>query len=59
MLRHHQGGKFMQYAADHAANPVVGNFAGKMLEAQTSEASVMTQLLALRGAQPLPFTPPS
>ncbi len=60
MLRHHQGGKtMMQYAADRAANPIVANFAGKMLEAQTSEATVMTQMLALRGAQPLPFTPPS
>ncbi len=55
MIRHHQGGAgMMQYAAEHATLPVVRNFADKMLQAQTAEISVMTQMLAERGAQPLP-----
>ena len=44
----------MRYAAEHATNPVVRNFAGKMADSQDSEISVMTQMLAARGAQPLP-----
>lgn len=56
MLRHHEGGASMlQYAADHASNPIVANFAYKMVVAQTGEISVMKQMLAQRGAQPLPF----
>ncbi len=59
MVRHHQGGApMMSYAADHAASPVVKNFAGKMLESQTSEVSVMTQMLQARGAAPLAATAP-
>ncbi len=55
MIRHHQGGApMMQYAAEHATNPVVRNFAGKMAQSQSAEISVMTQMLALRGAEPLP-----
>ncbi len=55
MIRHHQGGApMMQYAADHATNAVVRNFASKMALSQSSEISVMTQMLAERGAQPLP-----
>jgi uncharacterized protein (DUF305 family) len=55
MVRHHQGGApMMTYAAEYATNPVVRNFASKMADAQTSEISVMTQMLAERGAQPLP-----
>jgi len=55
MVRHHQGGQpMMRYAAEHATNPVVRNFAGKMADSQDSEVSVMTQMLAARGAQPLP-----
>ena len=55
MIRHHQGGAgMMQYAAEHATLPVVRNFADKMLQAQTAEISVMTQMLAERGAEPLP-----
>jgi hypothetical protein len=55
MVRHHQGGQpMMQYAAQHATNPVVRNFAQKMADAQDSEISVMTQMLAERGAQPIP-----
>jgi uncharacterized protein (DUF305 family) len=60
MIRHHEGGAaMMSYAADHAASPVVRNFASKMLESQTSEIGVMTGMLTARGAQPLPFTPPT
>lgn len=59
MIRHHQGGAAMtQYAAAHASLPVVRNFAGKMLNAQANEISLMTQMLQERKAQPLPFTPP-
>jgi uncharacterized protein (DUF305 family) len=55
MIRHHQGGvPMMQDAADHAGNPIVRNFAGKMLETQQSEIAVMTQMLQQRGAEPLP-----
>ena len=55
MVRHHQGGAgMMQDAAAHAASPVVRNFAAQMLTAQTSEIAVMTQMLELRGAEPLP-----
>jgi uncharacterized protein (DUF305 family) len=55
MIRHHQGGlPMMHYAAAHASSPVVRNFAGKMADSQDSEISVMTQMLAARGAQPLP-----
>lgn len=60
MIRHHQGGAaMMTYAANHAASPVVQNFASKMLESQESEIGVMTGMLTARGAQPLPFTAPT
>ena len=55
MVRHHQGGAgMMQYAAEHATNAVVRNFASKMALSQSAEISVMTQMLAERGAEPLP-----
>ncbi len=55
MIRHHQGGTpMMAYAAEHAMNPVVRNFATKMAQSQAAEISVMTQMLAERGAEPLP-----
>ncbi|MCE0765192.1 DUF305 domain-containing protein [Pseudonocardia kujensis] len=55
MLRHHLGGADMlQYAAGHAALPEVRNLAAQALSAQTSEVDLMRQLLAARGAQPLP-----
>ncbi len=55
MIRHHQGGApMMEYAAEHANNPVVRNFAGKMAQTQAAEVAVMTQMLAERGASPLP-----
>ncbi|MGZ6806001.1 MAG: DUF305 domain-containing protein [Mycobacteriaceae bacterium] len=56
MLRHHQGGAGMlSYAADHAVEPVVKNFAKQAAAAQQSEATYMEQLLSQRGAQPLPL----
>lgn len=55
MIRHHQGGQpMMEYAAEHATNPVVRNFADKMVQTQSAEIAVMTQMLAERGAEPLP-----
>ncbi len=55
MLRHHQGGVPMaRYAQEHAAVPQVRNLAGQMLASQTMESAFMTQLLAERGAEPLP-----
>ncbi|WP_433503960.1 DUF305 domain-containing protein [Pseudonocardia halophobica] len=55
MLRHHLGGADMlQYAAERAALPEVRNLAAQAFSAQTSEADLMRQLLAARGAQPLP-----
>lgn len=61
MIRHHQGGAaMMTYASNHAVSAVVRNFAGKMVDAQTSEISVMTDMLDKRGhAKPLPYTPPT
>ena len=60
MIRHHQGGSaMMTYAANHAASKVVQNFASKMLDAQNSEISIMTDMLTKRGAKPLPFTVPT
>ncbi|MGI8589564.1 MAG: DUF305 domain-containing protein, partial [Nakamurella sp.] len=50
MIRHHQGGTaMMTYASNHAVSPVVRNFAGKMVDAQTSEIGVMTDMLDKRG----------
>jgi uncharacterized protein (DUF305 family) len=55
MLRHHQGGVPMaRYAQQHAEVPQVRNLAGQMLTAQTKESDYMKQLLAERGAEPLP-----
>jgi uncharacterized protein (DUF305 family) len=55
MLRHHQGGLPMaRYAAEHAKTPQVRNLAQQIAASQGSEAEYLTQLLAQRGAQPLP-----
>lgn len=55
MIRHHEGGAAMMvYAAQHASNPVVANFAQQMWQAQTGEVSVMTQMLSELGGKPLP-----
>ena len=57
MLRHHQGGAGMlSYAAANAGQPVVASFASQVSGTQVNEADYMTQLLAQRGAQPLPLT---
>jgi uncharacterized protein (DUF305 family) len=55
MLRHHEGGvDMLRYAATHAEHEVVRNLANQTLTAQTSESEYMRQLLAARGATPLP-----
>jgi uncharacterized protein (DUF305 family) len=55
MLRHHQGGvDMLTYAAAHALNPVVRNFASRVGSSQSAEATSMTQLLTARKAEPLP-----
>jgi uncharacterized protein (DUF305 family) len=55
MLRHHQGGLPMaRYAAEHAETPQVRNLAQQIAASQGAEAEYLTQLLAQRGAQPLP-----
>ena len=56
MLRHHEGGATMlSYAAQNATQPQVRNLAAQMLSSQTAEADYMKQLLAQRGASPLPL----
>ena len=55
MLRHHQGGApMLSYAARAAQEPEVRNLATQMLTSQTAESDYMRQLLAARGATPLP-----
>jgi uncharacterized protein (DUF305 family) len=55
MLRHHQGGAPMaRFAEQHAETTQVRNLAEKMAVSQGAESDYMTQLLAQRGAQPLP-----
>ena len=44
----------LQFAADHAEVAVVRNLAKQTLIAQGKEIGYMTDLLAERGAQPLP-----
>lgn len=56
MLRHHEGGVGMlSHAADNAQQPVVREFAGSVLGTQQSEADYLNELLAERGAEPLPL----
>jgi uncharacterized protein (DUF305 family) len=55
MLRHHEGGATMlEYAAQQASVPQVRNLAAQMLSSQAAESDYLRQLLAERGAQPLP-----
>src|SRR4051794_480760 len=55
MLRHHRGGlPMMQAAAAEASVPAVRALAQSMVTSQTSEIAVMTEMLAERGASPLP-----
>jgi uncharacterized protein (DUF305 family) len=54
MLRHHQGGlEMMQYGATYAETAAVRQLAQTMVDTQTSEAQLMTQMLSQKGAQPL------
>ncbi|WP_072807066.1 DUF305 domain-containing protein [Rhodococcoides yunnanense] len=55
MLRHHEGGlSMMEYAADNAETPALVRLAQSMISTQESEATLMKQMLAERGAAPLP-----
>jgi uncharacterized protein (DUF305 family) len=55
MIRHHQGGKDMaEYAAEHADVAVVRDLARMIVESQTAETTLMTDMLAARGGTPLP-----
>ncbi len=55
MLRHHQGGTPMAgYAAQHGESPQVRNLAEKIVISQGAESDYLAQLIAQRGAQPLP-----
>lgn len=55
MLRHHRGGvSMLEAAAAHAQVPAVRSLAQSMLASQLAEAQTMTQMLAARGAAPLP-----
>ena len=55
MLRHHQGGlSMMQTETAQGRVPVVTALARSMTTSQTAEVTTMTQLLAARGAAPLP-----
>lgn len=53
MIRHHLGGLAMMRDAGQATLAPVRLFAGKMRAAQDREISIMTQMLAARGAAPL------
>ncbi|MCD2189223.1 DUF305 domain-containing protein [Actinomycetospora soli] len=56
MLRHHEGGLHMMEmaAADASVSPVRA-LASSMVTTQKAEAQTMTQMLAARGAAPLPM----
>ncbi|MGV9415564.1 DUF305 domain-containing protein [Nocardia sp. NPDC003693] len=56
MLRHHQGGMPMiEYAAQRADTDQVRHLAGSMAKTQAGESQLITQMLAERGATPLPM----
>jgi uncharacterized protein (DUF305 family) len=55
MLRHHQGGAPMaRYTAEHGETAQVRNLADKIVVSQGAESEYLAQLIAQRGAQPLP-----
>jgi len=55
MIRHHQGGLEMATeGADHASVGVVRGLARSIAETQAAESTTMAQMLAARGASPLP-----
>jgi uncharacterized protein (DUF305 family) len=54
MLRHHRGGgPMLTFAAAHAGQPVVANFATQLASLQQHEVDVMTDLMRERGVTPL------
>ncbi|TSD46370.1 DUF305 domain-containing protein [Rhodococcus sp. KBS0724] len=56
MLRHHEGGlPMMEYAAADATEGPVRSLAQTMVDTQQSESTLMTNMLAARGAAPLPM----
>lgn len=56
MLRHHEGGlPMMEYGAQYASIAAVRNLAQTMVDTQSSESQLMTDMLAERGAEPLPL----
>ncbi|TXG91645.1 DUF305 domain-containing protein [Rhodococcus rhodnii] len=56
MLRHHEGGlPMMEYGAQHASESVVRSLAQTMVDTQESESVLMRDMLAARGAEPLPM----
>lgn len=56
MLRHHEGGlPMMEYAAADATEGPVRSLAQTMVNTQQSESKLMTDMLAARGAMPLPM----
>ena len=55
MIRHHEGGAPMaQYALDHAQTDAVRTLADSIIKTQGAEVKTMTDMLAARGAKPLP-----
>jgi uncharacterized protein (DUF305 family) len=55
MTRHHQGGYDMaEYAVENAEEPAVRTLARTMVESQSAEVRLMTDMLSERGAEPLP-----
>ncbi|WP_030450587.1 DUF305 domain-containing protein [Herbidospora cretacea] len=55
MIRHHEGGVEMAKGAlELAERPEVRNIAQHIVDGQTAEIDLMKEMLATRGAQPLP-----
>ncbi|MFD2090538.1 DUF305 domain-containing protein [Blastococcus deserti] len=55
MIRHHQGGEEMaEYAAEHAGLAVVRDLAETIVESQSAETALMSEMLTARGGTPLP-----
>ncbi|MGW5745357.1 DUF305 domain-containing protein [Amycolatopsis sp. NPDC003861] len=55
MLRHHEGGSSMaRYAKDNATSPPVLALAQSILVSQSTEMTVIGQMLSARNARPLP-----
>ena len=55
MMRHHQGGYDMAvHAVENAEEPAVRTLARTVVDSQSAEVALMTDMLAERGAEPLP-----